>query len=711
MPSEHPPVTLTFQIHRDGALLGEESLSGPVIKVGRLASAQLRLDDDSVSRVHALIQVHDEDNITVSDLGSATGTRVNGRRYNRCALKEGDVLQLGRMKLVLSQVAPSVAHRAVAAPAPPARPSATPAPGVPLWSDAAPPVKPEPATGSALEVVALYGDTPQAVHHFRTARGGKVSVWSALCLASGLLLAVGGAVAFGSQIYAVKRQEAQRAKVLAFVKERGLPEKFVPEVRTHRPTELAGALCFASGLFLIIFGGLRVRDERRVVSFTIGEDPKSTYSTPVDALPSSRFPLVSSDGESYLLSFTPHMSGTVTLPGADPVELPGLVSSGAATASSVAGAYTLPLRPGARCKLDMGMSSFLINSVPAGAVPDREAAGAVIASRARQPIAMSTAGAGAVMLAFLLLFQLKPAEADAIEADGVSRYENKRIRDILKQARKDRQDQKKAEPEKIDKKQQAKLKPNAKKAVAGRDDDRIRSRNSGGRSATGVGHHQGPPSERASGMVGVLKSMSKRLANMMSRDSALSQQMEDSLAALDGYHYGGGDVLDSLGGGRAGGTRGAGGVSLGGGWSDGIGKGGGGFDSGGLGLGNRGGLRVADYKSNKPQVLLRSRIETIEGIDRATIRRYMRLHASSYRYCYVSVGLAANPRLRGTIKVTFVISPRGKVLQSSVTFSTLNHAPTESCIANAVRRIRFPKTGGRTAYVTYPLHFRPAGQR
>jgi pSer/pThr/pTyr-binding forkhead associated (FHA) protein len=66
-----------------------------IIKVGKLASAQLRIDDRSVSRMHALIEANAADDVTIIDLGSTVGTYVNGERINKTRLRSGDRITLG----------------------------------------------------------------------------------------------------------------------------------------------------------------------------------------------------------------------------------------------------------------------------------------------------------------------------------------------------------------------------------------------------------------------------------------------------------------------------------------------------------------------------------------------------------------------------------------------------------------------------------------
>ena len=70
-------------------------LRDDVTTVGRGRGADIRLDDPSVSRLHAEL-VRRGPYVYVVDLGlSRNGTRVNGRPVARRVLDEGDVLSFG----------------------------------------------------------------------------------------------------------------------------------------------------------------------------------------------------------------------------------------------------------------------------------------------------------------------------------------------------------------------------------------------------------------------------------------------------------------------------------------------------------------------------------------------------------------------------------------------------------------------------------------
>ena len=92
-------IPLTFRIYKGEQFLREETLAQPVIKVGKLSSSHLRLDDDSVSRMHAVIEVSGPGSISIIDLGSTKGTVVNGQKVNKANLQDGDLVVLGDIRI------------------------------------------------------------------------------------------------------------------------------------------------------------------------------------------------------------------------------------------------------------------------------------------------------------------------------------------------------------------------------------------------------------------------------------------------------------------------------------------------------------------------------------------------------------------------------------------------------------------------------------
>lgn len=72
--------------------------------VGRAEQADVRLDDASVSKQHARLRVRPDGAVSVADLGSRNGTRLDGRPLTEeSALEPGEPLEIGRSTLVLQR--------------------------------------------------------------------------------------------------------------------------------------------------------------------------------------------------------------------------------------------------------------------------------------------------------------------------------------------------------------------------------------------------------------------------------------------------------------------------------------------------------------------------------------------------------------------------------------------------------------------------------
>ena len=67
--------------------------------IGRLAQSDIQLPSPDVSRRHAQVSVGPE-GCFVSDLGSENGVAVNGHRVERHLLEDGDVIALGKQRLI-----------------------------------------------------------------------------------------------------------------------------------------------------------------------------------------------------------------------------------------------------------------------------------------------------------------------------------------------------------------------------------------------------------------------------------------------------------------------------------------------------------------------------------------------------------------------------------------------------------------------------------
>jgi pSer/pThr/pTyr-binding forkhead associated (FHA) protein len=87
----------------EGELMRLVPLHGTVTHIGRGFTADLRLEDQSISRRHAVV-VERGDGARILDDRSANGTFVNGRRVAEATLHDRDVIRLGRIVLVYVDV-------------------------------------------------------------------------------------------------------------------------------------------------------------------------------------------------------------------------------------------------------------------------------------------------------------------------------------------------------------------------------------------------------------------------------------------------------------------------------------------------------------------------------------------------------------------------------------------------------------------------------
>ncbi|HEU0033615.1 MAG TPA: AgmX/PglI C-terminal domain-containing protein [Kofleriaceae bacterium] len=160
-------VPLTFRIFKGDQLLREERLSLSVIKLGKVPSAHLKLDDETVSRMHAIIEVNGPGDVSIIDLGSTKGTFVNGQKVNKAKLQSGDTIVVGETRIELAIGASEEEEvTKVSTQAAPEVISSTPRPAVPaptMQSSVPPPAPPRPpAPPSFATSTAVAPPAPQA---------------------------------------------------------------------------------------------------------------------------------------------------------------------------------------------------------------------------------------------------------------------------------------------------------------------------------------------------------------------------------------------------------------------------------------------------------------------------------------------------------------------------------------------------------------------
>lgn len=753
-------IPLTFRIYKGDTFLREETLSQPVIKVGKLSSSHLRLDDESVSRMHAVIEVSGSDDISIIDLGSTKGTVVNGQKVNKAKLQAGDHIALGDIRIEFSigaaqpeaaapmapppaaaastgatqqpaagSMAPPAGGLTPTAPAPTAAPmpSQPPAPAMP---PSAPPMSAAPmgmatggmATGGmaaggvgsvpqfgadsvedmggarAIEVAAMLGDSVVAVKHVMNPKGGKVQTATYALFGVGALLLLLGAVAFFTSVGNAKQNKHD------FHRWTEVDKRPAHEFRPRRISMAYDWMAFGGalgGLFCMTLGLVRYRNEKVEPFFRIGREPN--VDLPTADSPLESFPLVAPLGDDFVFNFAQGMDGEMMLDGQS-TTLAELQGQGRARPSTTApGATEVPIPPRARFRVSAGSQTFLVSSVP----QPRKQPVPLFATMETAVLAFF-AGSAIVHFGFVALLGQIPPDArslsdDLLGADGrLSRVQSKP------------QEDPKQEEEEED---------------TGEDAD---SGGTGTKMALDEGKMGKKESTRATGQFAMKNNdADPQLAKQQAVDQAreagilgiMSQQQGGAFASLTGTaDFSSGlddrDVYGGLLGNEVG--------EMAGGWGygvSGVGPGGGGTGWGTIGTGNygtighgsgtgsgygtgsgKGGMR--GRKASPPQVRIGNASATGD-LDKNIIRRYIRRKLPRIRNCYEKQ-LLVKPSLQGTVVTQFQISPQGSVQGANA--KGIGDGDVESCVAAAIQSIQFPKPkGGGYVNVRYPFHFQPAG--
>lgn len=100
-----PPLPYAFLVVLSGTARGTTLVVGSLpAELGRSPEADLVLDDDTVSRRHAVLR-GDRQGIQLEDLGSSNGTAINGNQMvGALSLLDGDLVTFGSATCLVKRV-------------------------------------------------------------------------------------------------------------------------------------------------------------------------------------------------------------------------------------------------------------------------------------------------------------------------------------------------------------------------------------------------------------------------------------------------------------------------------------------------------------------------------------------------------------------------------------------------------------------------------
>jgi TonB family protein len=728
-------VPVKFQIFRGDQVIREEVLTEAVIKIGKLASSHLRLDDESVSRMHAVLEVNGPEEVQLIDLGSTRGTLLNGERIAKATLKSGDQVQFGDVRVGITLLAEG-AEAATPAPAmaaaqqepepvAPPQVSAPIRPTAPATAAYAAPAQysaPAPQAAAvhqgfgaagpgmgnfashagaevelhdgthAIEVQALYRGVVTQTRHLSDPTGRSTGTEGQ---SKGMLLGGAAAIALALAVFFITILDigAEKSRYDAAIAAGSESKDF--QWKTRSPV-----------LDLVVFGGVALgialcymglkRRGRTNPNFVIGADANADAPVGTDFIGGSAFSLVSTTGSDFLVNVTPSMAGEVLLDN-QVVPLPQFVQQRGASFS---------LGDRGRVKIDCGETSFLVSATPK---PRKLPVPFLVWRWSEQAYTVGTAIG--LILFLLMIFSVPPdpksLSLDLFNAD--SRFVNflikppeekeEEIPDWLKKKGPDEQGGK-GQRHKGEEGKMGKKTSKNKEGLYGLKGPKD---NPDPHLAKKLAEEQA----KNAGILGVLKmSEGSHLASIFGRDTAAGSDAENVLGGLIGNQIGeayGVGGLGLVGTGTGGGGTGEGTIGLGNFGT--IGKGGGGGNGSGYGRGAGG---LGGRRARAPDVIP-GQANVRGSLDKEIIRRIIRRHINEVKYCY-ETELTKKADLSGRVSVQFTIAATGAVITSVLQSSTMGNIRVENCVVQAVRRWEFPKPlGGGIVIVSYPFNFTAGG--
>jgi TonB family protein len=693
---------ITFHIYEGDQHVRSATFSQDVIKIGKLDSSHLRVDDEAVSRMHSVIEVSGPGEVYIIDLGSASGTILNGQKVNKARLESGDQLQFGNTTVVveLGEAAAEEEEPMQAAPvaAPqyqqPQQPQYQPPPQQPQFQQPQyqqPAQVPNPFGQGAS--TAGFGGQPQspfAQPQYAAPAQPQYSqpmAVTATGLAGEALRDYGEAVTYA----------------------------LAPTAPPVNPADIDSA---ENAVEVVVMWGelsiLHVEHLSPPRGFYIGEStdakgkPNTDFLIGSESIGTERMPVTVDSGATCAVVVPNGASGDVTINNQS-ITFQELAAQGQMQAASeLAGAMQYPLPAGATARVHFRGFTFIVR-------PTSAARRVAAQSPVDKVLYGWMAASGGFFAGLLLLFYFLPPWSSSLSLDLLN-ADSRLVKYLIEPP----ETQEEETPEwldesKMDEEEGGKGKRHKDEEGQMGKKDEQKTKNKFG--IEGPQDNEDPHMAREeakemaanAGIIGILKASVGAWNSPTSpygRDSALGADPMSALGALMGDQIGsnfGFGGLGLRGTGRGGGGTGEGTIGLGNIGT--IGHGAGGGEGSGYGRG-AGGFHGRDAKVPR----IRSGKADVRGsLSKEVIRRIINRHINEVRFCYEQE-LNQRPDLQGRVAIQFIVSPTGAVQTAAVNSSDLGNQKVEQCIVSAVRRWSFPSPeGGGIVVVTYPFVLQQTG--
>lgn len=614
------------------------------VLIGSGPSAVLRLEEEGISSIHAVIKVSSEGEATVIDLGSERGTSVNGSAVSEpVTLKIGDTIRVGEVDLEITQLE-----------------SRAPVQAGEAGQDSAAGPTTEQRAAKAHEL-AEEEATVHVTDNKKTDTAHELSTLEA-------------AEAFNHQPepkagdHIVDPNASFEDHLLKF--ELADENKPTNEKRVLEVTILWGDT---------VIDAVQVKEPRDVVVATRTANLKGKADLEVDGFPADRFVIahnqgseaqivVPSDAKVGLRKTDGNVVRDVNLTGTD--------------APFPAKAYQLKL--GERLVYKTGTLTVMAEYIRGDA---RLGAGAVMDWFFPRLLTIV-----ALLHVFFVVAAFLTPDLNAGLVDDLFKNQNRFAQMILKAPEKEKKRKKldlsgmkggakhKDDEGKFGKKDKPKKDAVASKAGAPRVDPNKREKDR--------------KIALNSGLLGMLSGGKAGAVSNVFGPGGLGTGINNAMGGLRGAEMGDAGGAGGLGTRGTGAGGGGNSLGIGGLGTHGHGRGTGGYGNIDLGGRGKGTTRIVPGRT------------IIKGsLSKEEIGRVIRRNLARFKFCYEKQ-LNANPNLSGKISVYFTIAPTGSVANASVRETTMNDANVESCVEKVMRSLQFPKPrGGGIVVVTYPFVF------
>ena len=711
-------VSIQFEIYQEGKEPRAESISRDLIKIGRLPSSHLRLDDTAVSRIHAVVERRGS-TFFIIDRGSNRGTYVNDKRISKQQIQNGDQIRIGNTYLNITlgypqEVATHIPEPAYQEPVTqqiqgdsPEHPEVfATSPVQPFTSEYSPAPEPTLAPTPEFQQSESFVQAPSFAQPTFPATGSPFQMPPQSGIPGiSAIPGISPVVNYGTNSPQLTKKKKKRR-----LKKKKIRRKTNWAVRTSDVKEYSSRFLadyYTEGIPALEVASLwrdhviKVDQFRKPQTLLIGENKKCYLPISDSSIIDPLFPIIKASGSDAVLHFTSGMKGVVYI-GDQQHTLNSLIEMGVANrCDEFQNTYTLPITLTTRIKIEIGVNTILLHYISLPSLKIAPWTSAIFASTGILLFLFVSIFVHALVMVIVYSY---PPDSGEFRLDNFD-TDNRFVQALVTPEEEPvEEEEEKEEEEEEDEGEKAK-EDEGKMGKPDEPEVKKRSAIKGPVDKKDIELARKRDREIAmkSGVLGALNDNNEFSSIWGSEDSAVGSDAITVMGGVDGPSIGGSGGGFGLGIGGAG--RGGGGTGQS---SYGIGKvgtrGRGGRGRGGASYGK--GASDLGERTGKVPTVVPGRPKVTGALDKKTISRIIRQHRNEIKYCY-ETELKKHKNLQGRVIIKFTIDGTGSVRVASVQESSLKNKKVEKCMVGKIKHWVFPAPkGGGIVNVNYPFVFK-----